>query len=146
MSTGERTLFVSTSNGAFRASGNGRGWSADDLGLPPTGGMRAAVVADKDNPRRLYAGTSRAGAFRSEDGGGTWREQVAQCSVISCPLWPIRPAPNSGPYANPPRDPATVTPEWRRRPLGWANPGDPAAPEQQSEGDEQLPCHPGGGK
>jgi len=51
---------------------------------------------------------------------GTWREQVAQCSVISCPLWSVRPAPISGPYANPPRDPATVTQEWRRRPLGLA--------------------------
>ena len=29
-------------------------------------------------------------------GGGTWREQIAQCSVISCALWPVRPAPNRG--------------------------------------------------
>ena len=58
-------------------------------------------------------------------GGGTWREQVAQCSVIRCALWPVRPGPDSGPYANPPRDPVTVTPEWRRRPVGWANSGHP---------------------
>ena len=38
-------------------------------------------------------------------GGGTWREQIAQCSVISCSLWPVRPGPESGPYAEPPRDP-----------------------------------------
>ena len=37
---------------------------------------------------------------------GTWREQVAQCSVIRCPLWPIRPAPSGGPFADPPRDPS----------------------------------------
>ena len=59
--------------------------------------------------------------YDPRSGGGTWREQVAQCSVIACPLWPVRPAPASGPYTNPPRDPATVTQEWRRRPLGLAN-------------------------
>lgn len=51
---------------------------------------------------------------------GTWREQVAQCSVIACPLWAFRPAPAGGPFANPPRDPETVTPEWRRAPVGRA--------------------------
>lgn len=40
---------------------------------------------------------------------GTWREQVAQCSCPRCPLWPVRPAPASGPFADPPRDAATVT-------------------------------------
>ena len=63
--------------------------------------------------------------YDPRSGGGTWREQVAQCSVISCPLWPLRPGPTSGPYADPPRDPATVTSEWRRRPLGWASSGHP---------------------
>lgn len=58
-------------------------------------------------------------------GGGTWRSQVAQCSVVSCALWPVRPGPESGPYANLPRDPAAVTERWRRNPLGWANSGHP---------------------
>ena len=57
---------------------------------------------------------------------GTWREQVAQCSVIRCALWPMRPAPSGGPFADPPRNPATVTREWLRRPLGWANSGHPS--------------------
>jgi len=26
-------------------------------------------------------------------GGGTWREQVAQCTATVCPLWPYRPPP-----------------------------------------------------
>ena len=51
---------------------------------------------------------------------GTWREQVALCSVIRCALWPVRPAPTGGPFANPPRDPATVTREWLTRPVGSA--------------------------
>lgn len=61
---------------------------------------------------------------------GTWREQVAQCSCIRCPLWPYRPAPSGGPFANPPRLPEGVDPEWvkkavgeaksrPRRPIGW---------------------------
>ena len=58
-------------------------------------------------------------------GGGTGREQVAQCSVKSCALWRVRPAPDSGPYADPPRDPATVTSAWLRRLVGWANSAHP---------------------
>jgi hypothetical protein len=53
-------------------------------------------------------------------GGGTWREQVAQCSAVNCALWPVRAAPGSGPFADPPRDPATVTQEWLRAPTGKA--------------------------
>jgi photosystem II stability/assembly factor-like uncharacterized protein len=44
------------------------------VGLQGTGGFRAAVVVDCSNPRRLYAGTTRAGMLRSEDGGETWQE------------------------------------------------------------------------
>ncbi len=51
---------------------------------------------------------------------GSWRAQVAQCSCPSCPLWPVRPAPSSGPFASPPRDPATVGREWLTRPMGEA--------------------------
>jgi hypothetical protein len=51
---------------------------------------------------------------------GTWREQVAQCSCISCALWPLRPAPSGGPFANPPRAASEVSVEWRKRPIGEA--------------------------
>lgn len=51
-------------------------------------------------------------------GGGTWREQVAQCSSISCPLWPVRPGPESGPFVNPPRDPSQVSQNWLTKPIG----------------------------
>lgn len=53
-------------------------------------------------------------------GGGSWREQIAQCSSPSCPLWPIRTEPRSGPFADPPRDPLTVTQEWLRKGVGEA--------------------------
>ena len=51
---------------------------------------------------------------------GSWRAQVAQCSCVSCPLWPLRPAPESGPFANPPRDPETVSRKWASLPAGAA--------------------------
>jgi hypothetical protein len=55
-----------------------------------------------------------------ECGGGTWREQIAQCSSTSCALWPVRPAPGSGPFANPPRDASAVTKEWMGAGMGQA--------------------------
>jgi hypothetical protein len=51
---------------------------------------------------------------------GSWRAQVAQCSAKACPLWPVRPAPSAGPFAAPPRDPATVSREWLAKPVGEA--------------------------
>ena len=45
---------------------------------------------------------------------GRWRQQVGQCSVISCPLWPVRPLSSS----DDPTDPETVTEEWVKAPAG----------------------------
>ena len=64
---------------------------------------------------------------------GTWREQVAQCPVIRCALWPVRPAPSGGPFANPPRDPASVTREWFARPVGLAISPHPLAEPGEGE-------------
>jgi len=52
--------------------------------------------------------------------GGTWLAQVAQCSCRDCPLWPVRPAPKDGAFADPPRDPATVSRVWLKAPHGEA--------------------------
>lgn len=65
--------------------------------------------------------------IHDEAAPGTWREQVAQCSVPRCALWAVRPAPESGPFADPPRDPARVTRAWLRMPLGSAKSGHPLA-------------------
>jgi hypothetical protein len=51
---------------------------------------------------------------------GTWRAQVAQCPAPACPLWPYRPAPSAGQFANPPRDPEKVAREWLKLPIGEA--------------------------
>ena len=34
-------------------------------------------------------------------GLGTWRAQVARCTAVDCPIWPVRPGPESGPYQRP---------------------------------------------
>jgi len=54
---------------------------------------------------------------------GTWREQVALCSSINCALWPLRPAPSGGRFADPPRDALSVTPAWIKAPAGLAYSG-----------------------
>ena len=59
--------------------------------------------------------------YDPKSGGGTWREQVANCSAITCPLWPVRPAPGSGPLANPPRRAEDATREWVTLPVGGAS-------------------------
>ena len=55
-------------------------------------------------------------------GGGYWREQVAQCSSVDCPLWPIRAASSGGPWANPPRDRSRLPPGWLTRPMARNEP------------------------
>ena len=64
--------------------------------------------------------------------GGTWRAQVARCSELNCPLWAVRPQPESGPYAKQPTDPAGVTPAWLAMPLGRARTGHPIGTEVKS--------------
>jgi photosystem II stability/assembly factor-like uncharacterized protein len=67
--------YAGTSDGLFLIErGANGGLSARLLGLQNTGGFRAPAVVDCADPKRLYAGTTRAGVFRSEDGGETWRE------------------------------------------------------------------------
>jgi hypothetical protein len=65
-------------------------------------------------------------------GGGTWREQVAQCSSVSCPLWVVRPAPSSGPFANPPRSPEAI-PTWLAHYARWIG---RIRPSVESPGDD----------
>lgn len=52
-------------------------------------------------------------------GGGTWREQIAQCSSVSCPLWPVRTGPGSGPWADYPINPAAIPAGWTTKVVGW---------------------------
>src|SRR5688572_15158463 len=65
-----------------------------------------------------------------QEAPGTWREQVAQCSCARCPLWPHRPAPSGGPFANPPREPADIPAGWLAAPIGDANSPHPPRPSR----------------
>src|SRR5437879_965222 len=83
MTTGNRAWYMGTSDGLFLVERNGDpGACVGSLGLRNTGGFRAPVVVDCADPQRLYAGTTRAGLFRSEDGwvirsqdgGASWQQ------------------------------------------------------------------------
>jgi photosystem II stability/assembly factor-like uncharacterized protein len=70
----KQAWYAGTDTGLFlveRANGQA---STRKLGLEHTGGFRAPVVVDCADPNRLYAGTTRAGLFRSDDSGETWQE------------------------------------------------------------------------
>lgn len=64
----DRVLYLGTGNGLFQATPNGGGYQARPLGLQGKGPVKYPVV-DVEDPRRLYAGTSTDGMWRSEDGG-----------------------------------------------------------------------------
>ena len=84
-------VYVGTWEGLYEAAPAGDAYGTRLLGLesPPSpvvawNDYRGAhpagrgpvrwILADRDAPTRLYAATNRAGVFRSEDGGRTWRE------------------------------------------------------------------------
>jgi photosystem II stability/assembly factor-like uncharacterized protein len=52
----------------LRAHGSGPRWQ------PGAGGMGLhTIILDPQNPKRIYIAISAAGAFRSDDGGATWK-------------------------------------------------------------------------
>lgn len=67
-------LYIGTDDGLYVGTDQGDAFSAAPAGFRDLGSMRARVVVDVDDPRRLYAGTTRAGVFRSDDAGQTWTE------------------------------------------------------------------------
>src|SRR5919106_6350196 len=73
-SASNRNLYVGTEEGLYLAEEKGREYNAHRLPLPGKGTLRSPVLIDRDDPRRLYAATSRGGVQRSEDGGQSWQE------------------------------------------------------------------------
>ena len=71
----DAALFRSTNGGlaweelpGLRGHGTGPRWQ------PGAGGMCLhTIVLDKSNPKRIFVAISAAGAFRTDDGGKTWR-------------------------------------------------------------------------
>jgi photosystem II stability/assembly factor-like uncharacterized protein len=91
----KQAWYSGTSDGLFliERGADGRA-STRLLGLERTGGFRAAVVVDCADPRRLYAGTTRAGVLRSNDAGETWRE-INQ-GILYKDIWSLVQHPGTG--------------------------------------------------
>lgn len=83
-------LFIGTGNGLYKADRD----KITPLALGNHGGLRCPVVIDIDDRRRLYAGTSRDGMFRSEDGGETWLEINA--GLTKKEVWYVAQHPQTG--------------------------------------------------
>ena len=67
--------YAGTASGLFLIERASQGkLAARPLDLQDAGGFRAPVVVDCADSRRLFAGTNRAGLFRSEDAGQSWHE------------------------------------------------------------------------
>ena len=71
----DAAIFRSTDGGVswqempgLRGHGTGKDW------MPGAGGMCLhTILLDRSNPQRIFVAISAAGAFRTEDGGATWR-------------------------------------------------------------------------
>jgi photosystem II stability/assembly factor-like uncharacterized protein len=71
----DAALFRTTDGGkswhelaGLRGHGTGSGW------MPGAGGMGLhTILLDPSNPKRIYIAISSAGAFRTDDGGQTWK-------------------------------------------------------------------------
>ena len=69
-----RMLYVGTEDGLYLAEPDGRECKSRPLALQGKGALRSPVLIDRDDPRRIYAATSRGGMQRSEDRGQSWHE------------------------------------------------------------------------
>jgi photosystem II stability/assembly factor-like uncharacterized protein len=77
------TVYAGVEDAAlFRSTDGGKSWQEvaglrdvkGNLWQPGAGGMCLhTIVLDRNNPQRLYVAISAAGAFRTDDGGKTWR-------------------------------------------------------------------------
>jgi len=70
----DTVLYAGTVDGLYRIEEKAGEFDARFIGFRDMGGMRAPVVQDEDDARRLYAGTLKGGFFVSEDGGESWQE------------------------------------------------------------------------
>ena len=78
------TVYAGVEDAAlFRTTDGGRSWhelaglrghESGEKWMPGAGGMCLhTIVLDPSDPQRIYVAISSAGAFRSDDGGQTWR-------------------------------------------------------------------------
>lgn len=72
--TKNQVLYLGTADGLYRAVSNGEGYDLTCIGFQGQSAFRAAPLIDKDDPRTIYAGSTRSGMHRSRDAGTTWQE------------------------------------------------------------------------
>ena len=88
------TLIIGTSDGLYKAEHGADGYTSKKVGLSGLGDFRAGVVVDCNDPAVMYAGTVKAGMFRSRDGGESWQEINA--GLLHKTVWSITQHQESG--------------------------------------------------
>ena len=83
----DRLLYIGTQEGLYSAVHKGGSYQTTLLGLAGAGVVRYPVVVDSQDSRRIYAGTTREGVQRSEDGGASWQE--ANKGIVFKEVWSI---------------------------------------------------------
>jgi photosystem II stability/assembly factor-like uncharacterized protein len=66
------TVYVGTQDGPYRSTDHGEHW--EKLDVPDHGSPVWSLLFDPRDARVLYAGYENCEIFRSEDGGGHWRQ------------------------------------------------------------------------
>jgi photosystem II stability/assembly factor-like uncharacterized protein len=87
-------LYLGTGDGLYRAQRKGDGFTTELAGFAGCGEFRAPVVADVRDPRTVYAGTTKAGMFRSRDAGQTWHE--INNGIVYKNIWSLVQHPTTG--------------------------------------------------
>ena len=112
---GREAWYAGTTNGLFLVERESAHATIQSIGLQGAGGFRAPVVVDCSDPVRLYAGTTRAGVFRSDDAGQTWCE--INHGITYKDIWSLVQHPATG------RLYAGTSPAYRRPRLSLPNGG-----------------------
>ncbi len=71
---GRTRLYVGTARGVFLIETNAAAGEARPLGLEDKGGIRW-ILADRDDPARVWVASERGGVWRTDDGGRRWAEK-----------------------------------------------------------------------
>jgi photosystem II stability/assembly factor-like uncharacterized protein len=91
----QQAWYAGTSEGLFNVERDAAGrMTARLVGFGDAGTFRAPVVVDCADSSRLYVGTTRAGIFRSDDGGETWQE--INHGLLYKDVWALIQHPGSG--------------------------------------------------
>lgn len=91
---GDRVILVGTDDGLYRAAQRNGGYDTTLLGLKGKGMIAHPTVIDRSDPKTIYAGTLKAGVWRSTDAGKTWQE--CNDGIMYKEVWSIAQHPKTG--------------------------------------------------